>query len=333
MSVIFADSWDHYSSITSAWDFGGTDCKIDLTGTVSRTGIGCLIITSAAFGPTHNLAVPSNKVIVGTAYYSNSVSEQVVIFFLDDQTGAQVVWIEVLADGALRVLTNNSPFQTVLGTSDPAKFQFSTYNYIEAKVNTTGVPGTASVVVHCNGHEVLNLTGLTLAAGTVRQVQLMAAGGIPDARHDDTYIIDWTLGPNSDFLGPVNLYTAVPDADVSVSWTPSAGSNFQNVDEIPPNGDTDYNSSSTIGQSDLYRHPLTAVPANSTVFALVHRLDLKVDSGARTVNSDVFGSTGGAAVLTSGYKIYTFPLDINPNTGLTWAVSDFPVSAGPIVTA
>jgi hypothetical protein len=344
MPLIRCDSWDHYSQIDSKWDTAGTDCNINLTGTKSRTGIGCLIIRSAAFGPKANVT-PTQKLLVGTAYYSNAVEDQNVIWIGDTATSpfnqvAVRVWVTTL--GALRVTTGNDPFTRTVVESVPGLYHFNTYNYIEVKAfgDNGGAQGT--VEVHCNGALACRATGISWVFGVGSSafgfVQLMAAGGIPDTRHDDTYIIDWTSpAPNGDFLGPVQLYAGVPVADVSVTWTPLSGAdNFAMVDEIPPDGDTSYNSSDTPGDTDQYEHPLTGVPANSRVFAVQHCLDLRVDSGSRTLGSVVYGVDVGDPVTiaaASSYLIYHFPMDLNPQTAAEWEVTDFPVNAGPTVVS
>jgi hypothetical protein len=111
--------------------------------------------------------------------------------------------------------------------------------------------------------------------------------------------------------------------------------NYLNVAEIPPDGDTSYNSDDTIGQSDQYVHPLPAgVPANARIFAVQHCMDAEVITGARSITSDVGGVLSPNAVaLAAGYFIQTWPYDANPVTAAPWLAASFPVLAGPSVTA
>ena len=49
------------------------------------------------------------------------------------------------------------------------------------------------------------------------------------------------------------VYYFMPNADgTPVDWTPSAGSEYACIDEIPPNGDTDYIKSSTVGNISVF---------------------------------------------------------------------------------
>jgi hypothetical protein len=89
------------------------------------------------------------------------------------------------------------------------------------------------------------------------------------------------------------------------------------------------------GQVDQYLHPLPgAVPSNSTLFAVQHCQDLQAVGGSRSVTSDIAGvSNAGAVALSFGFLIDTWPYDINPATAAPWLASDFPLLAGPAVTA
>ena len=341
MPVIFCDSWDHYNTIADKWSVGVPIANIDLTGTKSRTGIGCLLVEGAG-GATENVN-PTQKLICGTAYYSNTVVDQNVIWFGDTQSSPfndtpVRVWVTVL--GSIRVTTGNDPFTVTVCESVVNLFHFNSYNYIEVKAFGDNGGSGGTVEVQCNGALVTSATGVSwhFAAGHTAfgYVRILCAGGLPDCRHDDTYIIDWTAGDNLDFLGPVQIYAGVPVADVAVAWTPSTGvQNFAMVDEIPPNADTDFNASNVTGDTDQYQHPLV-IPANSTVFAVQHCQDLRVDTGTHTLTSVVNGVENTAPVtIASGlsYLIFHWPMDVEPNSGLAWTVADFPVNAGPKVVA
>ena len=51
MAALDSDGFDNYTTITDRWSATGSDCTIRLNTGQSRTGIGCLQINSAAFGP------------------------------------------------------------------------------------------------------------------------------------------------------------------------------------------------------------------------------------------------------------------------------------------
>lgn len=337
MSLLFADSFDHYLTITDKWDTAGTDCSIRLNTGVARTGIGALQINSAAFGPVKTFGHIAELLVALS--WNSSVSGYVFAFDNFDAApgfNGQTLGLLVNIDRSVSVIRRPSSIATVLGQSAAGVVTFNTYNSIAMQA-TIAVLGHVQVWV--NGAKVLdfiaNTTHTTNPALLYSNgVTLMGPGGIPVCYIDDVYLLDCSISPNTTFLGARRIYAIVPTADVSSQWTPLSGANWTNVDEIPPDGDTSYNFSSGIGQVDQYEYTLAAVPTSSGIAAIQHCLDMKVDSGARSVASNIEGvSATGIAPLSSGYIIYPVPYDLNPATGLAWQEADFPLGAGPEVTA
>lgn len=332
--LIFADGFDNYSTLTNFWDGAGLDCAIRLSTGQSRTGIGCMQVNSAAFGPLKTFA-NKTKVLVGLAANFSGAAQ---IVHLDTSTKVNIA-VQVNADRSLSVLRGSGdfPFAVVIGTTAVNVFTFNTYNYVECKVLFSATVGT--VELRCNGVLVLTLTGLKTVAESANQfcsiVQLMGTSLASGTfLIDDVYVLDWATAPNTNFLGPLKLYTLPPTANAAVAWTPLAGTNWSEVSEVPPDGDTSYNSSPNIGDVDQYVYPLTGVPAGSAILFVQHELDMKVDSGARSVDSVVNGAPAGLpTALSSGYHIYPTPYDTNPATGVAWVIADFPSNFGPKVTA
>jgi hypothetical protein len=134
------------------------------------------------------------------------------------------------------------------------------WNYVEVKVtfhNTTG-----SYEIRVNGITVLSDTNVDTTNGTTsNQADTVAIRGLygfsstdQKGQHciDDWYICDTTGTSNNNFLGPLKVENLHPDgAGDSTQWTPSAGSNYQTVDEVVLNT-TDYNSSATSTNKDLF---------------------------------------------------------------------------------
>ncbi len=333
MSTLIMDGFDNYNVQTDLWDFAGTDCGIDLTGTHSRTGVGCLQVQSAAFGPRTYFAHMTH--LLACIAWDCSQGGECMRFLNTDNVGAgPSMVIEVLGDGSLRFVSDGG---VIMGPTAPGLVVFNSYNSIAIEINGFGV---LNGVLDCwvNGVHVFNGTGRTgeLTHPYCNGWQLMGPGGIPAHCYiDDVYLLDCTVGTNVTFLGALKLYTIVPTANAApVQWTPLAGQNFQNVNEVPPDGDTSYNSSATVGQVDQYLYPLTGVPANSQIFMVAHELDMRVDAGSRSVASDFNGIVSpAAAALTNGYHIYQTPYDVNPGTSAQFVAGDFPVNAGPVVTA
>lgn len=331
MAELFADAFDSYSTIGDFWDFAGLDCSIRLNTGQARTGIGCLQINSASLGPRKTFGHMTH-LLACTAWNSDVAGLVFQFWMMDDPS----VNVRVIVQGDRSISFWNSDTGPLLGASAPGVVTLGTYNSIAVEIeNFTTFTGIITCWI--NGVQVFHATGLNTAhtAGKFfcNAIQLCGPGGIPNCFHDDFYILDCSTAPNTTFLGALKLYALPPTANASVAWTPLAGSNWSEVNEVPPDGDTSYVSSPNIGDVDQYVYPLTGPPANSAILFAQHNLDMRVDSGARSVASDVAGIPAGGIALSNGYHIYPTPYDVNPATGVAFVAADFPLNAGPKVTA
>lgn len=334
MALIFMDAFDSYDVIGDFWDFAGFDCSIRLNTGQSRTGIGCLQINSAAFGPRRSFAHLTN-VLICTAWNSSGNGE-IMEFLVTDLPGVGVQ-LRVLANADGSISFAYGATGAVVGQTAPGLVTFGTYVSIAVQCQNFTL-NTGIIKCWVNGALVFNQSALHTADfgpphDYCNGIQLMAPGGIPTTFHDDVYVLDCTAAPNDTFLGALKLYALPPTANAAVVWTPLAGSNWSEVNEVPPDGDTSYVSSPNIGDVDQYVYPLTGPPVNSAIVMVQHNLDMEVDSGSRSVASDVAGVPAGGVALSNGYHIYPTPYDVNPSTGLAFVAGDFPLNAGPKVTA
>jgi hypothetical protein len=341
MALLFVDSFDHYTDIVSKWDAAGTDCTIRSGTGVSRTGPACLQINSAAFGPV-KVVPQSTDMLVATEWYSDAPG--LVVSLGNEGVGGggiadQGSCVELYCNGnrSLSVRRGISAGHTVLGTTAPLLVNFFAYNSIAME---STVSANATVKVWCNGALVLTLVGVDTrnlhnpARNYIDTIELLGPGGIPTCYHDDVYILDCTVAPHNTYLGASRIYAVVPfENSAPLDWTPLAGTNFSEVAEIPPDDDTSYVSSGTVGQVDQYHYNTTGVPSGAQIQALQHVLDMKIDGGARSVGSDVAGVPASGVALTTTYAMYTWPYDVNPATSAPWVAGDFPLPAGPKVTA
>ncbi len=167
------------------------------------------------------------------------------------------------ASGQLVLINNNSG--STLGTSS-SSIAANTWVFIEVKV-VAGSGTSGSCQVRVDGVDFLNLTGInTLATATALDEFYLQSKNSPVNYYDDLFICDGTGSANNDFLGPLNIYTLVPNGNsATVQMTASAGSNFQCVDEIPSNT-TDYVTATAVNQTDLYT--MTDLPAGITPTAI-----------------------------------------------------------------
>ena len=218
--------------------------------------------------------------IAGRGFYANTTGTptsggRMIIEFLD--SGTRQLGLEV-SNGALRVLRGS----TVLATSSYT-LQGQQWYYIELKATIHGSAGSYEVRV--NRQTVLSATGVNTQNTANASANEVGFGGDGTSWGDDFYICDATGTRNNDFLGDVEVVTLMPaGAGNYAQWTPLSGANWENVDEIPQDGDTSYNYSATAGQKDTFgaqTYSATGTPLGLQV-NLIHRKD---DAGSRTIRT------------------------------------------------
>src|SRR5262249_37892481 len=143
----------------------------------------------------------------------------------------------------------------------------------------------------------------------------------------DLYICDGQGSLNNDFLGDVRIQASIANgAGATTNWTPSAGSNYQNVDDATPNEDTDYNSDATAGDIDTYAMGDVTPAAGAVKGVMVSMRARKDDGATRTLQAAIrTGATnyfGASQNLTSSYAYYTEIWENNPNTSSPFTISD-----------
>ncbi|HWP59518.1 MAG TPA: hypothetical protein VNL14_16620 [Candidatus Acidoferrales bacterium] len=261
-------------------------------------------------------------VCVGFAFKFTTLSGNLPNFCLFQNSGTNHVYLHLKSSGDIEVFRGDN---VLLGTTSGVTMLINTYYHIQAKVvihDTTG-----SVVVKINDVEVLNLTNVDTKNGSTTTVDRIVLGfpsgggnGAETVDLDDVYIAD-------DFGGDLRVGCFFPDgAGNSTQFTPSAGSNFQNVDEASPNDDTDYNSSATVGHKDLFTMQNLPTGAIPKAVGLRFR-GKKTDAGARSVATSLrHGTTdvqGDAYVLTESHTYSPLQLyNTNPVTAGGWTEAD-----------
>lgn len=353
-SLVFCDSFDHYDTLTQK--YSGGSGGIDLSGTLSRTGIGCLVL-SGPIGPT--VSVPpvrgaTTGYMVGTAFYQvgteDSVSAGVVLFYdVDPGGGGDITNLFRVGVNASLGLTCIDVTAAPVAISAPNIVVANAYNIIEVKCFFVAAGG-GFAFVHLNGHLVTwptgGLTGLTTldpsrssTGGECNNIQLGGPGAPAGGRHDDFTVYTSTATDDSDFLGAVKIYALVPQANgTPLNWVPASGTNFSEVNQIPPPGTATASvSSAVVGDVDqyVYNPGATPVPPGLIVFGAQHSLLTKVTSGSATVASSVGGVVaGGIGIGASDHFAPIVPYDNNPATSAPWSLLDFPgTQIGPKHTA
>lgn len=335
MSVIFMDSFDKYNDATQLYQ-AGYEANSQSPIFVAGRHDNCLRLGSfSAFtwGPT--LAPNSNEGWIGFAYRPSGGLTNGIFFRIYEGTTHHLSLSMDNTTGIIQVLQGNG---TVLVTSLTSAITNQFY-YIEFHFiidNTTGAVG-----LRFNGQtsDEVAATGIdTQNGGTAAWTRFALDGDASssqDEDYDDLYVLDdvdsGIVGaPNNDYLGDMIVECLEPDgAGASTQLTPSAGANWQNVDEIPGHdGDTTYNESATVSNQDTYAmDPLVFIDDDDIKAIQVAGVMRKVDAGARSGRniirhvSDFYGAT---RVLSTSYE---YQRDIaegaNPFAGTTqWTIAN-----------
>lgn len=307
LTLLFADGFDTYNSLALLWDTPGTDTSIDLTGTISRTGLGCCKIISSAFGPTKTLNANYGSLTVSGALNPGGVvpSNNGQIFRVSNGGSGPLVILHYLPDLSLGYSFNNGPI-TIL--TSPGLFNVNAYQFVSlrVKVGTSG-----SIKVWLNGVVVADVSGINFHSGTdlVNTVQLMVFGGTTTGLWDDVTV--WSCDPAvDDFAYMPSIYAAVPVSDSApLQWTPNSGvTHYTQVSAVPQNT-SNFVSDATVGQIDQYIHAIPVnqqnppLPAFPTVLGACHNLLAELDvAGAHSIASNKAGAAGPT----------NFPLSVSP---------------------
>jgi len=241
MSLIFADSFDHYALVSSARQVRG---KWDLTPPSGFANVPGRRGTTGTTGGLRKNIDPKSGLVVGCAIFSGGTSanlnginpalpEQQRGAFLFDLLNDSIIYLSlgVSSDGRMRVsrgaypqvrageggLTQGSVGgRESLWTSAPKLFEFGQWNYVEFYAIATG--GDSGLVkVALNGATVLEDEFRTIPLapvvgfpfpGNFTQVALRGDIG---ASYDDFYIFDTSGSRNNDFIGDVQVDLILPD--------------------------------------------------------------------------------------------------------------------------
>lgn len=298
--------------------------------------LGCQNSTSTRFGTGRSLqAVTSShsvsktfpaaaQVYVGFAFSYNvtqgTVSSSPAISLYGDNNATQHLNIS-LGSGGVAVYRGT----TLLASSALTEPILPTWHYVEVAATIADTGGTC--VVRVNGTELINFTGDTKNGGTNNTTDTIRfIRSSQQTFWDDVYVCDNTGTMNNGFLGDVRVQTLSPSgAGSSTQFAPTgSANNWDNVDEAPYST-TDYNSSATTGQRDLYTLTDLAATTASVKAIQNNLIARKTDSGTRVLKTAV--KSGGTVYTSTGVNLSATDLTVStiretdPATSAAWTVS------------
>jgi hypothetical protein len=335
MALKFIDGFDHYATaqLTRKWSSQGGN----QTGAVSIVSPGRFaggFLRSNPAGSNTNYMIkmlPASATwVIGFAFRPNSLpSGNVQFCALWDTGAASQCELKLNGDGTISMTRNNT---ALTGGTSTLGISAGSWFYLEWKITIANAIAANSCKVRVNGVDFINVaTGQDTQNSANASANLIALGtmsGVAQAAldFDDLYALDGSGTVNNDFLGDVRVEALYPGgAGTTTQWTPSAGGNYACVDDVTPNDDTDYVSSSTVGQKDTY--VMSNLTGNAAAIAgiqsdLLHRKD---DAGSRTVAAVIRSGgadyDGTAASVLDNYFYASEIRETDPATGTAWTIT------------
>jgi len=309
MSLLFVDGFDHYptADILMKWDVSNGASIVTAS---PRTGAGNGQISGAAEYFHKYFASTINTVCVGFALRIAGATSHGGFWLTLD--GAEQVRVTINSDRTIAVKTNT----TVLGTTVSPVIPLNTWVYLEFKILVHASAGTYDVYV--NGVNVLTGTGKDTRLQTVDGVNSVKLFGATEAfDFDDLYIDSATIHGDS------RIDTVYPDgAGNYAQWTPSAGSNYQNVDESAQDGDTTYNATDVLNEIDTYSFTNISTYSSTIRGVALNANARKDDAGTRKITPltrvSAADFTGTEVGLYDSYRVYQQVWDDDPNAAADW---------------
>lgn len=187
-----------------------------------------------------------------------------------------------------------------------------------------GTSGEAHLWV--DGYEQVNVTGVNMITSGTPAISVLAfdgAGLQPNQVDDVVWYNDVSSGLKlSDYpLTPMRIDTQRPSANVSVQFTPSAGTNWSNVNKSTFTA-TPYNSDAVSTERDLFEYTnMTITPLTIKTVVLTTVMQ-NSGTGAISANpvciSNAVTSVGTTVNLTAPYVNYQQEYQKNPDGTVAW---------------
>ena len=314
MNQAFSYNQYGYSSSGTRYGYGGLAYNTGLAASTMHvayqftdTGSNYLI-----FGVAFKYTISSSLYNWGVAFY-NSEGAQCYIRPLD--THVFELW---------RGLATSK-----IDESDEDVWTDGQWYYLEGKLSCTN---SSDYDIRLDGETIMSGSSTDLqqqsSAGASRVYLYGGYGQAYNARYDDLYVCDDQGSRNNDFLGEVIVRTLLPTgAGTYTQWTPSAGSNYENVDETTPDDDTTYNATGVLDNQDSFavgNLPDSQVAVHGVKTRVITR---KEGAGYRAlknfvvVNSSKYNETKNTLHLD--YDVYDGSvLEYNPDDSQDWEVAD-----------
>lgn len=320
MTLLYVDGFDA-RDYALRWAGGNTS-----SATTGRFGVGSAMVVN---GSPYRRFTPSAKVVCGFGYMLINAGASGFREFMrlmgDNSATTHLNLMQTGMD--LFLIRGGVTIATALNAFPPG----GGWSYIEMSATIDDTAGRA--IVKVNGNTVIDFTGDTRNGGTSTLLDTLyfiipATGGGPSIAVDDVYILNGidsgiAGSPQNDFLGDVRIFTVAPTAPgASTQLTPSSGTNWGAVDDLPYNAN-DYVSGNASGLKDTYVASDLPTGITKVHGVQVNSIAKKTDAGSRAIKNVIRrGATdyadASAINLATSDMVFSSLRVVDPSTSAPW---------------
>lgn len=215
---------------------------------------------------------------------------------------------------------------TTLDTTSGLNLLINKWYWIELKTVTDNSSGSYNLKV--GEVSVLSDSSIDTQTGSntyCDNVMFIGPATTPTFQIDDLYICNGAGSVNNDFLGNVTVETLRPSgAGTTTQFTPSAGSNYECVDEEVIDEDTTYVEDDTTDQKDTYAYDNVSAGLSDIKGIQINTICRETDASSFSLKT-VIRSGGsdyddaGQAIGTTDYVTKRLISETDPDTSSAWA--------------
>lgn len=197
---------------------------------------------------------------------------------------------------------------------------------LHVKIDDAGV-----AELRVDGVDVASYSGDTKPGADTKidEIYIVCQHSDTSNHYDDFAINDVNGTEDNSWCGDGKIIALRPDAaGDSTQWTPSAGSNYECVDEVTPDSDTTYVKAETDAYVDLYNVASPGLPSGATITRVwVQSVARKETASATQIKVGLKSGTteawsGAEDLLISYDMIYGPEYTVNPDDSAAWEESD-----------
>jgi len=340
MALLFCDSFDHYTTVTQKWTNASTVVSPTISSGGGKNSTNALTNSYSASGNAFmqvrkTLGSAYTTLVAGVAYKTTRLADdnnwgRTHFSFAKDN--AMQIGVTIDASGRVQVRRGNWK-GTVIEQTSADVIAINTWYYLEFKVYIHDTAGTYEVKL--DGTTILSGTSVDTKGAAASDANQLWLGEFANQSYgywEDLYLCDTSGTFADDFLGEVRVEAILPDGAGNYSqWTPTSGlSNYQCVDEVSPNGDTDYVLASDASKYDTYSFDDLETTLGEVQGVMYSVYGKKVAGGVeqfkpvyRPVSTDYEGTT---TALADSYAYYHFLQNLNPQTSAQWTITNLNAS-------